>query len=326
MYMIERMKTTINLIHKENPNKSKIYIFFGLIYNVLRYGLSFTDYKKCNFINLNKKQKEKCLSMSEYRKLIKYLNDTKYDSIFLDKILFNKVFKEYIKREFIDLRVSSLDEFIDFIKDKKTFFAKKHNSFGGDGVEKIINNDLNYEETYNNLILNKQYLVEETINQHSYLNKINSKAVNNIRIVTLTKERNVYIIAKVLRLSDGIEEVISCHDIMISLDDDGNFISKAYDDNLVNYKKHPTSNFDFTKGKVPYMKEMLDMARKAAREIPEVRFVGWDFTITEKGPLIIEGNFFPSYGLHQYYLLNKDYYFKEKLQSILNDEYKKITR
>ena len=74
------------------------------------------------------------------------------------------------------------------------------------------------------------------------------------------------------------------------------------------------------------MKEMLDMARKAAREIPEVRFVGWDFTITEKGPLIIEGNFFPSYGLHQYYLLNKDYYFKEKLQSILNDEYKKITR
>ena len=54
------------------------------------------------------------------------------------------------------------------------------------------------------------------------MNKINNKAVNNIRIVTLTKERNVYIIAKVLRLSDGIEEVISCHDIMISLDDEAN--------------------------------------------------------------------------------------------------------
>ena len=326
MLMLERLKTTINLIHKENPNKSKIYIFFDMVFNVLRYGLSFTDYKKCNFINLNKEEKEKCLSMSEYRKLIKYLNDAKYDSIFLDKILFNKVFKQYIKREFIDLRIASLNDFIDFVKNKETFFAKKHNSFGGDGVEKINNINLNYREIYNKLIKNKQYLVEETIKQHSYLNKINNKAVNNIRIVTLTKERNVYIIAKVLRLSDGIEEVISCHDIMVSLDDEGNFISKAYDDNLVNYQKHPTSNFSFEKGKVPFMKEMLDMACKAAMEVPEVRFVGWDFTLTEKGPLIIEGNFFPSYGLHQYYLLNKDYFFKDKLKKILKEEFDNIKK
>ena len=322
MYVLERLKTTVNLVYKENPNKSKIYIFFDVIFNVLRYGLSFTDYKKCNFINLNKNEKQKCLSMREYRKLIKYLNNTKYDSIFLNKILFNKVFKKYIKRDFIDLRVVSLNEFIDFVKDKKTFFVKKHNSFGGDGVEKIVNINLNYSELYNKLLNNKQYLVEETIKQHLYLNKINDKAVNNIRVVTLIKEGKVYIIAKVLRLNDGIEEFISCHDIMISLDDEGNFISKAYDDNLVNYLKHPVSNFDFTKGKIPYMKEIIDMAYKAALEVPEVRFVGWDFAITEKGPLIIEGNFFPSYGLHQYYLLNKDYFFKEKLQQILKDEYK----
>ena len=319
--MFERIKTTINLVHKENPNKSKAYIFFDMVFNVLRYGLSFTDYKKCNFINLSKSEKQKCLSMSEYRKMIKYLNDEKYDSVFLDKILFNKVFKKYINREFIDLRTCSLDDFINFIKNKETFFVKKHNSFGGDGVKKIINKNLNYEKLYNELISNKQYLVEETIIQHSYLNKINSKAVNNIRIVTLIKDRNVYIIAKVLRLSDGIEEVISCHDIMVSLDDEGNFISKAYDDNLVNYQKHPTSNFSFEKGKVPFMKEMLDMACKAAMEVPEVRFVGWDFTLTEKGPLIIEGNFFPSYGLHQYYLLNKDYFFKDKLKKILKEEF-----
>ena len=322
--MIERMKKNVNLINGANPNKSKMFIFVDMCYNVLRYGLSFTDYKKCDFINLSSAEKKNCLSMSEYRKLIKYLNDSKYNSVFLDKILFNKVFKEYIKRDFIDLRVTSLKDFIKFVKGKETFFAKKHNSFGGEGVEKIINKNLNYEELYNKLLSKQQYLVEETIIQHSYLQKINSKAVNNIRVVTLLKDKKVYIIAKILRLSDGIEEVISCHDIMVTLDNDGNFISKAYDDDLVNYKEHPTSKFNFERGQVPFMKEIIDMATKAALEVPEVRYVGWDFTIDKSGPLIIEGNFFPSYGLHQYYLLNKDYFLKKQLKEILQDEYEKI--
>lgn len=322
--MIERLKLTINIVSKENPNKNKLYILFHIMYSVFRYGLSFADYRKSNFINLTKEQKEQCLGKKEYDKVINYLDDKKYSVIFLDKILFNKIFENYIGRKYIDIRITSLDEFINFVKDKETFFIKKHNSFGGEGVEKIINKDINYKKLYKQLLEKKQYLVEETIIQHSYLDDINKKAVNNIRIVTLVKDGKVHILAKVLRLSDGLEEVVSCHDLMQTLDENGKGIGEVYDDYFVNYLKHPTSNFDFKTTHIPYMKEAIKLAKDAALLVPEVRYVGWDIAISEKGPIIIEGNFYPSTGLHQYYKINKDYLLKKQLKDILKDEYDNI--
>ena len=49
------------------------------------------------------------------------------------------------------------------------------------------------------------------------------------------------------------------------------------------------------------------MALKAALEVPEVRYVGWDIAITKDGPVIMEGNEYPSYGLVQYYLFNDEH-------------------
>lgn len=322
--MINRLKHTIDIVKKENPTKSKLYIFIHIVYSVLVYGITFAEYRKANFINLTKEQKKDVLVRREYVKLVKYLDNEKYSTIFLDKILFNKIFKKYIGRDFIDIRNTSLNDFIKFVENKETFFVKRHDGCGGVGINRIINKDIDYKELYNKLFETKQYLVEETIVQHPYLEKINSKAVNNIRIVTLVKDGKAYILAKVLRLSDGLEEVISCHDIMQSLDENGNGIGPAYDDEFVHFLKHPTSKFEFKTTKIPYMKEAIKLAKEAALEIPEVRYVGWDIAISEKGPIIIEGNFFPSTGLHQFYKLNKDFYFKKQLKEILKDEYNNI--
>lgn len=319
-----RITKTIQMVQSQNPKRSKIGIFFNMAYNMPRYQLNFVDYRKSNFINLNKEDKKKIIGMPEYKKVIKYLNNPAYTSIFLDKILFNKVFQDYIGRQYLDLRKSSVEEFEKFIKGKKTFFVKKHNSFGGDGVEKIINKDLDINKLYKKLLKNKQYLVEETIIEHPLVHKINDAAVNNVRIVTLLKDGKVHIICKCLRVSDGKEEAISCHDIMMSLDNHGKIISRTFDDDFNEYLEHPTTHFVFKNAQIPYMEEILEMAKKAALEVPEVRWVGWDFAVTEKGPIIIEGNFFPSYGLDQFYLINSDYYVKDRLKKILKEEYKNI--
>jgi len=322
--MINRLKHTIDIVAKENPGKSKFYILLHIVYSVLVHGITFAEYRKANFINLTKEQKKDVLCRREYVKVLKYLDNEKYNCIFVDKILFNKVFRKYIGRDFIDIRTSSLKEFTEFVKDKETFFVKRHDGCGGVGINRIVNKDIDYKELYNKLFETKQYLVEETIIQHPYLEKINSKAVNNIRIVTLVKDGKAHILAKVLRLSDGLEEVISCHDIMQSLDENGNGIGPAYDDEFVHFLKHPTSKFEFKTTKIPYMKEAIKLAKEAALEVPEVRYVGWDIAISEKGPIIIEGNFFPSTGLHQFYKLNKDFYLKRQLKEVLQDEYNNI--
>ena len=42
------------------------------------------------------------------------------------------------------------------------------------------------------------------------------------------------------------------------------------------------------------------MCLEAMYKIPQVRFVAWDVAITEKGPVFIEGNSFPSHAIPQF--------------------------
>ncbi len=322
----KRLNYLVNLISKEN-NVSKFKVKSDMIINFLKYGISYTDYMKGNYFNLKNKEKKDYIKTKKFYNIINYLNDKNYRYIFLDKIAFNKKFKKFIGRDFIDLRDTNYQDFVKFVTNKESVFAKKHNSFGGDGVEKIVlTENLNLKKLYDKLLINKQYLVEDTIIQHDYLNKINPNAVNTVRIVTLVKDNKVHVIGKTIRLNTGEEEVISCHDIFASLDEDGNLLGNVVDDDCHIYTQHPLTKFKFTNVKIPYIKEAIQMVKEAGLVVPQIRYVGWDVAITKDGPVIIEGNFYPSYGLFQYYLLNDGAPVgKLKLiKNILDDEAKNI--
>ena len=79
-----------------------------------------------------------------------------------DKLLFDKLFTKYLKRDIIDMRFATLDDFKKFIKDKKVLFAKPQADFGGHGIEKIVLKDVkNIEKLYKELIKKKLFVVEE---------------------------------------------------------------------------------------------------------------------------------------------------------------------
>ena len=51
---------------------------------------------------------------------------------------------------------------------------------------------------------------------------------------------------------------------------------------------------------IPYWEEAKKMCLEAMKVVPQVRFVAWDVAITEKGPVFIEGNSFPSHAIPQF--------------------------
>lgn len=317
----KRMDDLITYIAEENKVK-KAKVYFDFFLNAATRGIGYVDYLKGNYINLSNEEKKNYLTKRNYVRLVKYLNKRGYQMIFHDKIVFNRIFKDYIGRDFIDIREVGYKGFKKFVTGKGNVFAKKHNSFGGDGVKKVNLAGEDLKVLFNQLYNNKQYLIEDTLIQNEYLDWINPKAVNNVRLVTLLKDGEVYVVFKTLRINAGSEEVISCHDIYMTLDDEGNVLGNVVDDECNIYKKHPVTGFKFKGAKIPHMDKALELVKSAAKLVPEMRWIGWDVAITEDGAAIIEGNNYPSFGLHQFYLLNdgEEIGKYKKIKEILKDE------
>ncbi len=303
---LDRMNMLASRIASAN-NKSVSYVKRDMVKNFLVYKIGYTDYFKSDFINLTKEQKKDFVTSKNYISILSYLNPKPYRALMNDKLVFNRIYRDYLKRDFIDVRTASVEMLSKFLKGKKNVFAKPTTEFGGEGIEKIKVSDVeNVEEFKKKLISNKQFLLEEEIIQHDVVKEINPYAVNTLRILTLYKDGVAHIITNAFRISMDYNPAIQCRDSYTRLDVSGNVLCKFTDDDGTIYDKHPLTGFDFSSiDKIPYIKEAFDMVKEAALLVPNIRYVGWDVAICKDGPCIIEGNEIPSYGIVQYFLLDK---------------------
>lgn len=322
----KKMDKIVDIIAKES-HKSKLYIKFDIVRNFLKRGIGYTDYYRGDYINLSKKEKDTFVTAKSFYKVIHYFNNYEYIAIFHDKLIFNKFFKDYIKRDYINLKKCTKQEFTEFLNKYDTVFAKDPLGECGHGIEKIVTSKIeDKDKLFEKLKENKQFLLEEAIVQCDELNEINPKVVNSFRIVTLVKDDKAYIIGNALRVNQFDAEVIGCtNDVYFSLNEEGKIDSNVIDDYGNVYKVHPLTNKEFSKVKIPGVKEAFEMCKKAALEVPEVRYVGWDVAFSDKGPVIVEGNEYPGYGIIQYFKLKdkKTGHLKD-IQDVVGDEVKNI--
>ena len=322
----ERMNKTIEVISKES-GKSKSYIIFDMAINFLTRGCGYTDYFRGNYINLTSSEKDTFVTAKSFYKFLTYMNDKKYQVILNDKLVFNNYFSKYIKREWINLNTSTINDFEKFLKNKEIVFAKTPIGEGGHGVSKIVVKDYEVKNLYNELISKKQTLVEEAIIQSDDVNEINPSVVNSFRIVTIYKNGEVYLVNNALRVNQGVSDVIGCtDDIYFSLNEKGKIDSNVIDDYGNIYEYHPLTNKKFSEVKISGVKEAFDLVKKLHLEIPQVRYIGWDIAFTNNGPELVEGNEYPGYGLLQFYKLYdvKKTGHKKEISDILKDEMNKI--
>lgn len=277
----KRLDTLSKLIAEKN-NKSSFFIKVDMFFNFLRYGIGYTDYFKNDFVNLNHSEKKTFITTKNYFNLIAYLNNRKYRILFSDKIIFNKMFHQFIKRDFIDIRIAGVEGLAKFMKNKETVFAKAVDDFGGHNMSKVIvDNEKDVQALYNRLFSNGQFLVEDTIIQHPELQRLNPYAVNSFRIVTLLKDNKVYILNNALRINVDTAVSIGCSDAFVKLNEDGSRETFFVDDAANVIKTHPLTGEDLTNIKIPFVHEAFEMVKKAAFVVPQIRYVGWDVAFTK---------------------------------------------
>lgn len=300
----KKMFGVIENISKKT-GKSKLYLFVDIMICMLKYGAGYNDYNIFAFYNMNRKQRKTYMTRVKNKKLISYCNDENYSHIFNNKNEFNKIYAKYLNREFLDLENITFEQFANFMENKEIIFAKPNVGESGKGIEKLNKKDYNSLEDMFSYITDKNKnfgVIEELIVQHEDLNTLYPLAINSLRIVTIVEENIPYVVYVVSKMGnegkfvDNMENSGLCCPVDI---DTGKINGVAHTSKLINYDKHPYTNVELVGYKLPYIKEAIELVKKAALEVKEIRYVGWDVYIGPNGPGIIEGNDYPGYDFWQ---------------------------
>ena len=319
----DRMNDMISRVKKES-NKPYLYILFDMIFCAIRYNVGYLDYYVFGFIFCSSSERKTYMTMPVNNRLFKDLNDSDMAKSFDDKLKFNQIFNEYLGREWLDLRVSTFEQFVEFAKRNKVLFVKPVDAFSGKGIEKInVDESSDLEVIYQSLIEHKQFVVEECLIQHPKMDELNPSSINTLRITSLIKEDEIHIMYVLIRTSDGTTFIdnIGSGGFYAPVDDSGKIFKPGFTEQDGVHEIHPLTKTKFVGFEVPLFDAAVKLIKTCAALTPEVRYCGWDVAITKDGPVLIEGNPMPGYDIPQnHFHLPTRVGLLPKFKQILKDE------
>ena len=181
----------------------KLYLLIDILFCKIKYKANLNDYKMFSMYLLNNKERKTILTSGKNLILTNKLNDYSKLHIFENKNEFNEVFGDYLKRKWMFINRKNYNEFECFIKNMDYIIAKPNDNTEGKRIEKIKVGDYSIKELYNYLKDKDLLLVEEVIKQHNYLNKLYSKSINRVTVVTILYNDITYIISINLNLGNN---------------------------------------------------------------------------------------------------------------------------
>ncbi len=284
---------------------SKISIFLDLIKVKLKYGAGYLEYMLFDFLNHREHSyRDEFFTARQWKKMLEEVNpknprldiDNKYESY--------KAFKEYYKRDILNINQASDRELEDFFIKNEKFFIKKSVSCGGYDVKKIGRDE------FDKYRARGFDLIEEPIIQHKDINSISPYAVSTMRFTVLKNEDKIHLLKVAMRFGVNDKEVdnLSSGGGVLRVNEDGSLSDYGYSEpsennnyKIVKLHIHPKTKFEFKKLRVPYFKEALELVKEMSLKLDEYGYFGWDIAITDKGPVVVEINPRPGFDLLQYY-------------------------
>lgn len=268
---------------------------------------SFQDFLHYRMQNMSKDEISNYMTEEELWDFEKQVNNDQYRKFFNSKKNFYIRFKKYINREIIFLSDVTSEDFSKFLNKYPLVVLKPDDKYAGIGFKLL------HKDNYNDFLLNEfqyykdqNYIAEEYLYQGKEYRDIYDKSLNTVRITSYINNQNqVDILFAVQQfgskgsLVDNDDDsslwyVINLESGQIEyvdIDEKTGFI----------YEQHPDSHIEMKGFQIPHFKEMIDLVKKLAIEIPECRLIGWDIAFLENNKLeIIEGNVTPELMLYQY--------------------------
>lgn len=212
-----------------------------------------------------------------------------------DKFFVYKKMKAYFKRDAcIVTGEKDKDSFLEFAVKHKRFIAKPNaGSFGADTNIWDLK-DIPAESVFNQLIANNtSWIIEELIEQLPEMAQFNTTSVNSVRIPTFRTKKGIEVFGTFMRMGrkGSVVDNAGAGGIFVRIDEtSGQIISDGHTEQGDVYVKHPDSNVTFKGFQIPRWNELRELAVKCHSELPEHKYIGWDFALTNNGWVMLEGN------------------------------------
>ncbi len=250
-----------------------------------------------NYMVNNKAVNDTLMLPREYFENAFGINDPDKLYLLRDKNELYRRCPDLLKRECLDVTTTSPAEVEDFMKRHKRFVGKVNLSSYSQAFCIYDTSKMTATQILKNMKRLNQTLLEEYIVQHETIMAIYPDSVNTIRIHTVNNGSEIRMFLKPMFRSGCDGSVVdalaftSCYRALVEAD--GSLSHTSYIDKWSRGKaadRHHNTSTRFNTIRLPYISEMLLMAKTAAARFPELTYIGWDVAITQQGPVIVEGN------------------------------------
>jgi hypothetical protein len=135
----------------------------------------------------------------------------------------------------------------------------------------------------------RDFIVQEKIKQHTEYARLNPSSVNTIRVFTYRKGTAIKAAPPIMRIGRDGNYLDNAHagGIYIAVREDSSMGEYALDCDGKKYEKHPDTGIVFSKFQIPYVKEVVETAKKCHVCLPEITFANWDFSVAEDNKIIL---------------------------------------
>ena len=227
----------------------------------------------------------------------KYNTSKKNTYCFMNKNEFNEIFSDYLGRPWSYNHDISLEEFTEKFKNERKIMYKPLSASCGKGICAYDITEESIKGVYEELKELPLGIVEGYITQDPVVSQYSLNSVNTVRVVTVRKDDKVHLVFGVFRMAGGDAVVDNFHNggVLAVVDiDTGEVVTDAVDVHGNKYIKHPCTDKVIKGFVIPRWEQVVDLLQKAGMLVDGVGYVGWDVAITEKGPVLIEGNTAPA--------------------------------
>lgn len=142
-------------------------------------------------------------------------------------------------------------------------------------------------------ILGPNFAIQEPIACHPTIADLHPESANTLRVMTYRWKGEIRVLPLLMRLGCGKSVVDNAHagGIFVGVSERGELAHAALTEFNVRYDVHPDTGIRFEGYRIAGVEKVIAAAKRMHLAMPQLGFVGWDFTVDEAGePLVIEAN------------------------------------